>query len=135
MREDVRTQACEACGWPALAGTRRCPYCREAFPKPTLVAVRGGRRADTLLWLALAWTAAMLPVGLLVLMTLGVPFALPVFLASFVPAAGVWLLHQRVSRRKRRLGGRADRRRGDSAVGAGDQPTGSSNASRDARSR
>jgi hypothetical protein len=135
MAEDLRTRACESCGWPALAGTRRCPFCREAMPIPPTVVVHAGRRTDTLPWLALAWIAAMLPVSVLVLITLGMPFALPAFLASFVPAVGVWLLHQRVSRRKRRISGRGSRFGTNSDAGATDLSAGSGNTSSDTRSR
>lgn len=135
MAEELRTKACEACGWPALHGTRRCPFCREPFPAPPVVNSPGRRAANTPRWIALAWIAAMLPVSVLVLITLGLPFALPAFLASFLPAIGVWLLHQRVTRRKRRLsGGRAGGSQGDGWQ-AGDLSTGSGNPSSDARSR
>lgn len=135
MAEDLRTKACASCGWPALAGTRRCPFCREAIPNPPAIVVRTGRRTDTLLWLTLAWIAAMLPVSVLVLVTLGIPFALPAFLASFVPAIAVWMLHQRVSRRKRRIGARGSRSGFNSDTGEPDLSTGSGNTSSDARRR
>jgi hypothetical protein len=135
VTEDLRTAACEACGWPALAGTVRCPYCREPFPKPLLIAIKPNRPADALPWLALAWLAAMIPLSLLVLVTLGVPFALPAFIVSFVPAIGVWLLRHRAAGRIRRIGRRDRRGAGGGALGAGDQPCQSGNTSHDARSR
>jgi hypothetical protein len=133
VTEELRTKACEACGWPALTGTLRCPYCRELFPKPPRIVVDPSRPADALPWLALAWITAMIPVCLLVLVTLGVPFALPAFVISFLPAIGVWLLHHRAGRRIRRIGGRG--RKGARAIDTGSQPTESGNTSHDARSR
>ena len=135
MTEDPRTAACEACGWPALAGTVRCPYCREPFPKPPLIVISAHRPVDALPWLALAWFAAMVPLTLLVLVTLGMPFALPAFVISFVPALGVWLLRHRAARRIRRIGRRDQRRAGGRLTGTGDQPSQSGNTSHDARSR
>ena len=135
MTEDPRTAACEACGWPALAGTVRCPYCRTLFPKPPLIVAGAHRPADALPWLTLAWIAAMVPLSLLVLVTLGIPFALPVFVLSFVPAFGVWLLRHRAARRIRRIGRRDRRSAGSGVSGTGDQPSQSGNTSHDARSR
>lgn len=132
MSEDPRTSACESCGWPALTGTVRCPYCREPFPKPPLIVIGAHRPADVLPWLAMAWMAAMAPLSLLVLVTLGVPFALPAFMISFLPALGVWLLRRRASRRIRHIG---RRRAGRGVSGSGDQPSQSGNTSHDARSR
>ncbi|MGD9890144.1 MAG: hypothetical protein AB7R89_19090 [Dehalococcoidia bacterium] len=118
-----------------MAGTVRCPYCREPFPKPLRIAIpsqRPNRPTDALPWLALAWIAAMIPLCLLVLVTLGVPFALPAFIVSFVPAIGIWMLRHRAARRIRRLGRRDRRGAAGAASDTTDQP---SNTSRDARSR
>jgi hypothetical protein len=69
------------------------------------------------------------------LVTLGVPFALPAFVISFVPAIGVWLLRHRAARRIRRIGRRDQRRTRRGVSSTGDQPSQSGNTSHDARSR
>jgi hypothetical protein len=135
VTEDPQTTACESCGWPALAGTVRCPYCREPFPKPPLIVIGARRPSDALPWLAMAWIAAMVPVSLLVLVTLGVPFALPAFVILFIPALGVWLLRHRATRRIRHIGRRDRRRARGGVMGTDDRPSQSGNTSRDARSR
>jgi hypothetical protein len=77
----------------------------------------------------------MIPLSLLVLVTLGVPFALPAFIVSFAPALGIWLLRHRATRRIRRLGRRQGSGGGSGISGANDQPRQSGNTSHDTRSR
>jgi hypothetical protein len=72
---------------------------------------------------------------MLVLVTLGVPFALPALFISLAPAAGIWLLRHRAMRRIRRIGRRDRKGIGGGASGAGDQPSQPGNTSHDARSR
>ena len=97
MANEVRTRACAGCGWPAVAGTRRCPYCRAPFPR--VRAARRQRAADLAQWLAVAWAAAIAPTILLALMTLGVLPALLALAVSLAPALFVWLLRRRSAMR------------------------------------
>ena len=109
MANEVRTRACAACGWPALAGTRRCPYCRAPFPR--VPRGRRQRTADPLQWLALAWTAAMVPTVLLALAILGVLPALLALGVSLTPVLFVWLLRRRSAMRIGRFQRRTPRPR------------------------
>ena len=113
MTEEVRARTCAACGWPALAGARRCPYCREPFPAPAVriahPARRAARTSDPLRWLVLAWMVAMVPTLLLVLSTLGMPLALPAAVIAVAPALFVWLLRRRSDARIGRFRGRTGR--------------------------
>lgn len=130
MVDEARTRACAECGWPALAGTRRCPYCRQPFP-----AVRNTRRrrGDPIRWLVIVWAAAMAPVILLALSTLGAPLALGVCALSIAPGAFVWLLRRRSATRIERFGGRGQASRPTAWRRTKIDRAGSGNPSSDAR--
>jgi hypothetical protein len=111
VAEESRTRVCGACGFPAIANMRRCPFCRETFPRMRLPAVQKSRLLDPLSWLALAWIALMIPIALLTLTALSAPLALVVVGLVVAPAAGVWLLRGRMLLRMHRLSRRAGRTR------------------------
>lgn len=97
MADDLRTRACGSCGFPALTGTRRCPFCREPFPRPA--PLTHGGRPDPLAWLAAGWAVTMAPLVMLALTTIGMPFTLPMLAAALVPGCVVWLLRRRTAMR------------------------------------
>ena len=101
MVEEIQTRPCASCGWPALATARRCPYCREPFPRLRPVRVR--RTRDPLRWLVIGWTAVTVPILLIAVAALGAPVALLAVGVALAPAFFIWLLRRRAAMRIGRL--------------------------------
>jgi hypothetical protein len=99
---EARTQPCLECGWPALAGTRRCPYCRAMLPRPSH---RHSFAWHTLPlgWLAAAWFGLMFGLIAVSFVVVGWPLALAISVASLGPVAFAALLRQRTLARIRAL--------------------------------
>jgi len=114
---------------------RRCPFCREAFPRLRRPASRRARPLDPLTWLAVAWVALMIPAALLTLAAVGAPLALAAVAVSLAPAACVWLLRGRTILRVRRLNRAAGRARSAPARSDTGATTGSEQPPSDAMRR
>ena len=125
MVEEIQTRPCASCGWPALATARRCPYCREPFPRLKPVRVRRGR--DPLRWMVIAWTGVTVPLLLVAVAALGLPMALLAVLVSLAPALFVWLLRRRGAMRIGRLTRRQQLSRTSAGRGSGGDPVQSGN--------
>ena len=103
MADDGRTRPCTECGWPALVGTRRCPYCRVRMPR---------ERRETLVlwwspplrWIVLTWAAAMASTAVLALLAMGPLLALAVCLIATTPLLFALALRHRSLARIRALG-------------------------------
>jgi hypothetical protein len=111
VAEESRTRVCAACGFPAVATMRRCPFCRVASPRVRVPMSRRVRLPDPLTLLGIAWVALMIPAALLTLAAVGAPLALVALAISVAPAGCVWLLRGRTLARVRRLNRRAGRAR------------------------
>lgn len=133
MSEELQSTACPACGWPALAGSRRCPFCREQLPRPRRAARR--RPSDLLGWLAVAWLLVSLPAVLLSLALVGLPLGVMAVVVALAPAFAVWLLHQRRAMRIGRFGARVRGIRPAPPAPPRHRPSNSSDTSEDARRR
>ena len=135
MAEELRTRVCAACGFPAVAEMRRCPFCREAFPRVRVPVSRRLSLLDPLSWLAIAWLALTIPVALLALVALGAPLAFVTVMVCLAPACFAWMLRGRTLARMRRL----NRRRAGGGPSEGrfqaGKATGSEQPPSDARRR
>lgn len=104
MIEERPTRGCAACGWPALAETRRCPFCRAQL-RPTRRAGRSRLdRLDPLAIIAGTWVASSLIVAGLALALVGGPWAALVLLPLCAPFVALLALRQRTVARVRSLG-------------------------------
>jgi hypothetical protein len=135
VAEESRTRVCAACGFPAVATMRRCPFCREAFPRLRRPASRRARPLDPLTWLAVAWVALMIPAALLTLAAVGAPMVLAALAVSLAPAACVWVLRGRTILRVRRLNRGTGRARSAPPRGDAGAATGSEQPPSDAMRR
>ncbi|MGH2587078.1 MAG: hypothetical protein ACRDJE_19365, partial [Dehalococcoidia bacterium] len=121
MTEEIQTRACQSCGWPALATTRRCPFCREPFPRPSII--RSRPQTDLLRLLALLWVVAMIPSAIVASSIVGAQLAILAFVVALIPAFCVGFLRQRSAMRIARLGGRKAKARGILIHWINDNPT------------
>lgn len=109
MTDERRVQPCTECGWPALLGTRRCPYCRVRMSGARRFQLMGPRRAPLHLfgglprWLILAWFLAMAPAVLLTAAVFGLLPAAMLLLVTLTPPAFLWALNRRSAARIRGL--------------------------------
>lgn len=102
MSLETRTQPCLECGWPALTGTRRCPFCRTELPRPARVHSLDWQTVP-LGWLAAGWFGLMAGFVVVSLIVIGWQLALLIALAALVPVGFALLLRQRTTARIRRL--------------------------------
>lgn len=102
MSPETRTQPCLECGWPALTGTRRCPFCRTELPRPARVHSLDWQTVP-LGWLAAGWFGLMAGFVVVSLIVIGWQLALLIALASLGPVGFALLLRQRSLARIRGL--------------------------------
>lgn len=135
MPHEVEVRACAECGWPALAGTRRCPYCRTTMTVSLRARVAGWparhRVTDPFYLLALAYSIAMVLAFTVALATLGIPFAGLVALIAISPGVFLFALRRRTIARMRSLSARARRPRLPTPPLAGPPPAEPHNTSTD----
>ena len=105
MPNETRVQPCVECGWPALTGTRRCPFCRAALPRPRR-SLSLDWQTLPLLWLAAGWFGMMAGCFVAALIVVGLPLAGLVAAPALGPVLFALLLRQRSSARIRALGAR-----------------------------
>ena len=135
MAVDERTRPCNECGWPALAGTRRCPYCRARMPHTRRISPALWR-SRSLRWIVLAWAGSTLGMAALALLVMGPLLAVAVVATALAPpicfALFQLVLHRRSAARIRALGRsrRASRKGLESPADPG--PPERRNSSRDA---
>lgn len=104
MSEERLTQSCAACGWPALANTRRCPFCRTALTPSRRTARTRFEGIDPLAIIAGTWVVSNLIVAGLALAFVGAPWAALVLLPVCAPFVALLVLRQRTVARVRTLG-------------------------------
>ena len=102
MSPETRTQPCLECGWPALTGTRRCPYCRAVLPRPARTLSFAWHTLP-LGWLAAGWFGLMAGFVVVCLVVTGWQLALLVALGALGPVLFALLLRQRTTARIRGL--------------------------------
>lgn len=111
---------CEACGWPALNGTRRCPYCRTRLtPERRIVALY--RRVGLLPFAIAGWGVMTAGMALLALGVIGAVWAVFVVAVAATPIVAAFLLHRRTSARIRALNRPTTVTRASSHSRAGEQ--------------
>ena len=116
MADDRGVQPCTECGWPALTGTRRCPYCRVYLARAGGFRRLAFRRTmhrslrAPLRWLTLMWLLAIAPAVVLAGTMVGLLPAAALLLMASAPIAFLWALNRRSAARIRGLNSPAGHR-------------------------